>query len=216
MHAENFALTVLGPAFRVAFCAVAIIFPRTTNIMHEPCHPGPGEDRRGFLKKFCAMLVGAVLGLAPVAAGLRVFLDPLRRRAAAERLVPVTSLDSLPADGLPRKFPVLADREDAWNKFRQVPVGAVYLRRTAEGKLEALNVVCPHAGCFVDFNSGRSQFICPCHNSAFALDGKIAEAASPAARGLDTLDVEVRNGKEVWVKFQNFEGGNKMEKIPVA
>jgi hypothetical protein len=46
------------------------------------------------------------------------------------------------------------------------------------------------------------------------VDGKIADASSPAARGLDALDVEVRNEKEVWVKFQNFEAG-KAEKIPV-
>src|SRR5437870_5037199 len=118
--------------------------------MSAPTHNPQGDDRRGFLKKFLASAIGAVLGLAPVAAGVRMLLDPLRRRGATGGFVRVASLDAVPADGVPRKFPVLADREDAWNKFQQVPVGAVYLRRTAEGKLDALNVVCPHAGCFVD------------------------------------------------------------------
>jgi menaquinol-cytochrome c reductase iron-sulfur subunit len=204
----------LPPSFRVAFCAVAFIFPRTTNVMPEPLHPCAGPDRRGFLKKFCATVLGAVLGLAPVAAGLRVMLDPLRRRGVAGSLVRVTSLDALPADGVPRKFPVLADRTDAWNKFQNVPVGAVYLRRTTAGKLEALNVVCPHAGCFVDFSADRGKFLCPCHNSLFAVDGKLADASSPAARGLDSLEVELRHEREVWVKFQNFEAG-KVEKVPV-
>src|SRR5688572_24345168 len=183
--------------------------------MPEPAQSCGGEDRRGFLKKLLASAIGAVLTLVPAAAGLRVMLDPLRRKSSVSGAVRVTSLEALPADGGPRKFSVVADREDAWNKFRNVPIGAVYLRRTTEGKLEALNVVCPHAGCFVDFNSGRSQFICPCHNSAFAVDGKIADVKSPSARGLDTLEVEVRNEKEVWVKFQNFEAG-KAEKVPVA
>lgn len=163
----------------------------------------------------CASLLGAVLGLAPVAAGLRVWLDPLQRRGGAGAPVRVTSLDSLPADGVPRKFPVLADRTDAWNKFQNVPVGAVYLRRTMAGKIEALNVVCPHAGCFVDFKAESGKYLCPCHNSLFALDGKLASAASPAARGLDTLEVELRHEHEVWVKFQNFEAG-KAQKVPVA
>lgn len=171
-------------------------------------------DRRGFLKVFLASSISAIVALVPAAAGLRVLLDPLRRKSAAGGAVQVTTLDALPADGIPRKFSVLADREDAWNKFRSVPIGAVYLRRTTDGKLEALNVVCPHAGCFVDFSAVKEKFICPCHNSAFALNGKIADASSPAARGLDTLDVEVRNQKEVWVKFLNFEAG-KAEKIPV-
>ena len=206
----------LEPAFRVAFCSVVSIFQRATNVMPEPIQTHARDDRRGFFKKFCASLLGAVLGFAPVAAGLRVWLDPLHRRGAAGNLVRVTSLDALPADGVPRKFPVLADRTDAWNKFQNVPVGAVYLRRTTTGKLEALNVVCPHAGCFVDFNAERGKYLCPCHNSLFALDGKLADASSPAARGLDSLEVELRNEREVWVKFQNFEAGNKAEKIPVA
>jgi len=28
------------------------------------------------------------------------------------------------------------------NKFKESPIGAVYLRRTGDGKVEALNVVC--------------------------------------------------------------------------
>ena len=178
---------------------------------HCPC----GGDRRGFLKKALAAIIGAVLTLTPVAAGLRVLLDPLRRKSAAGGAVKVTSLEALPADGVPRKFSVIADREDAWNKFQRVPVGAVYLRRTKEGKIAALNVVCPHAGCFVDFHATKEKFICPCHNSAFAVDGTIADASSPAARGLDSLEVEVRQEREVWVKFQNFEAG-KAKKIAVT
>src|SRR5260221_674567 len=82
------------------------------------------------------------------AAGLAVYLDPLRHKSSGKGSVRVASLEALPSDGIPRKFPVLATRVDAWNKFREVPIGAVYLRRTGD-QIEALNVVCPHAGCFV-------------------------------------------------------------------
>ncbi len=172
-------------------------------------------DRRGFLKRALAVVIGAVAGLIPLGAGLAVLLDPLRRKSAGAGMVRVTTLDALPDDGLPHKFPILATRVDAWNKFAEVPVGAVYLRRTGADKVEALNVVCPHAGCFVDFLPARDCFLCPCHNSTFTLAGRIADRASPAPRGMDTLPVEVRNGKEIWVAFQNFEAGCA-EKIPVA
>ena len=175
----------------------------------------PDKGRRGFLKRLLAGIISAVLTLVPSGAGLVVLLDPLRRKSAAGGAVRVASLDALPADGVPRQFPVLADRVDAWNKFSNVRIGAVYLRRTTEGKLEALNVVCPHAGCFVDFIAKQGQFQCPCHNSLFAADGTIADPSSPAARPLDSLDVELRNEKEIWVKFQNYQAG-KREKIPVA
>ena len=172
-------------------------------------------DRRSFFKKFFAIVLAGISTLVPIVAGLAVFLDPLRRKSSGKGFVRVATLDALPNDGAPRKFPVLADRVDAWNKFSNVPVGAVYLRRTADKKVEALNVVCPHAGCFVDFKAARGKFLCPCHNSLFAVDGKIADPSSPAARGLDTLEVELRNGKEIWVNFQNFRAGHA-EKIPVA
>jgi Rieske Fe-S protein len=171
-------------------------------------------DRRGFFKRALATIIGVVLGLVPIGAGLTVLLDPLRRKTTATGLVRITALEALPNDGVPRKFPVVATRVDAWNKFARVPVGAVYLRRIAEDKVEAFNVVCPHAGCFVDFLEGRKIFHCPCHNSTFASDGKISDPSSPAPRPLDTLEVQIRN-KEVWVKFQNFQAG-RAEKIPVA
>jgi len=125
------------------------------------------------------------------------------------------TLEALPDDGIPRKFPVLATRVDAWNKFSETPIGAVYLRRTSDGQIQAFNVVCPHAGCFVDFLPDRNQYLCPCHNSAFSVTGAIADRSSPAARGLDSLEVEVRNAKEVWVKFQNFQAG-RAEKVPTV
>lgn len=187
-------------------------------IMTTPRDEKPAaEGRRGFMKCLAAGGIGAVLGLVPLGTGLATFFDPLSRRGesgSSGHAVRVTTLDALPADGIPRKFPVLANRVDAWNKFSNVPIGAVYLRRTPE-KIEALNVVCPHAGCFVDFISARGKFLCPCHNSLFAIDGKIDDPSSPSPRGLDTLEAEVRNEREVWVTFQNFEAG-KAEKIPVA
>lgn len=184
--------------------------------MTKPKDKGLSADgRRGFLKRLFAGIISAALGLIPAGAGLIVLLDPLRRKSAAGGAVRVASLDALPADGVPRQFPVLADRVDAWNKFSNVRIGAVYLRRTTEGKLEALNVVCPHAGCFVDFIARQGQFLCPCHNSLFAVDGTIADTSSPAARPLDSLEVELRSEKEIWVKFQNYQAG-KREKIPVA
>ena len=153
------------------------------------------------------MVIGAVAGLVPLASGLMVFLDPLRRNAQAGAFVSVAWLQALPEDGSPRKFSVIASRIDAWNRSPQTPIGAVYLRRVGENKVQALNVVCPHAGCFVDYNPAVKGYRCPCHDSTFALTGQISSPASPAPRGLDELEVEIRNESEVWVKFQNFRAG---------
>lgn len=174
--------------------------------------------RRRFLTGAAAAGTAGLALLAPLWSGLRVVLDPLRRgRGQAEAgFVRVTTLAALPDDGVPRKFPVVASRVDAWNTFASVPVGAVYLRRAGGGDgIEAFNVVCPHAGCFVTLAADRSRFVCPCHKSSFGLDGAVNDPSSPSPRDMDALDVEVRDDGEVWVRFQNFRPGTP-SKTPLA
>lgn len=176
---------------------------------HQPCC----SDRRSFIKKVAANVLGGIITIVPFAAGLAVWLDPARRKAAAGgQFVRIATLTSLPDDGVPRKFSVIASRVDAWNKSPETAIGAVYLRREKGGAPQAFNVVCPHAGCFVDFVSDRNSYLCPCHNSTFALNGNINDPGSPSPRGLDELQVEVR-GSEIWVRFQNFRAG-VAEKVP--
>jgi Rieske Fe-S protein len=90
----------------------------------------------------------------------------------------------------------------------------VYLQRLNGSQVRAFNVVCPHAGCFVEYWGEQNHFHCPCHNSSFSLDGRVLDPKSPSPRALDDLPVEIRNGTEIWVKFQNFRPGVK-ERIPV-
>ena len=177
--------------------------------------PPPPDGRRGFFKKAAALMIGGVTTLVPLLAGLFTVLDPLRRKSHASGFLRVTTLGALADDGTPRRFQIVADRVDAWNKFPQVPVGAVYLRRNPEGKVEALNVTCPHAGCPVEYRPATHSYLCPCHDSTFKLDGTLADLRSPSPRALDVLEVELRSGAEVWVKFQNFEAG-KAKKVPQA
>ena len=170
-----------------------------------------GDDRRGFIVKASALVLGAVSLLAPVATGVVAFFNPLRQKAQGGRAVRLASLHVLPEDGIPRKFPVIADRTDAWNRFPNEPIGAVFLRKTGnkDRPVEAINVVCPHAGCSIQYSGSPEggKFFCPCHTASFDLAGKRLDANSPSPRDLDTLDVQIDNGTEIWVKFQDFRTG---------
>ncbi len=172
--------------------------------------PGP---RRDFIAGASAILVGALATLAPIGAAVVALLDPIRRVAPASDMVLVAQRAAVPQDGSPRKFTVSADRKDAWATYSDTPVGAVYLRRVGD-EILALNVVCPHAGCFVGVAPDDSRFSCPCHRSSFDLDGVVNDPSSPSPRDMDALEVEVRNGNEVWVRFQNFLPGRE-DKTPV-
>jgi len=154
-----------------------------------------------------AIVLGIVACVVPAVVGIVTFLNPLRKKGQAGRFIRLASLDVLPENGTPRRFPVIADRTDAWNRFPNEPIGAVFLRRTGKDGVEAIHVVCPHAGCFIGYDQDENEFLCPCHNAHFDLTGKRKDENSPSPRDLDTLDVEIRNGTEVWVKFQNFRTG---------
>lgn len=172
-------------------------------------------DRRRFFTKVGAIVLGGLASLGPILAAVPFILNPLRRKTTASGFTFVTTLHALPGDGVPRKFTIESDRVDAWTTYRKTPVGAVYLRRTGDGDVKALNVVCPHAGCFVNYASQQGKFLCPCHDSAFALSGAIDDPSSPSPRAMDELEVEIRDEREVWVHFKNFQPGHK-ERIPVA
>ena len=61
----------------------------------------------------------------------------------------------------------------------------------------AFNSLCTHLGCAVEWRQSSSSLFCPCHNSEFALDGKVL--AGPAKEPLSTYEVKEENG-EILVK----------------
>lgn len=177
----------------------------------------PTEDRRGFLAQAATLALGGMGLLVPTVTGIVAFLNPLlnplRRKGQAGGFLRVTSLDVLPVNGPPRRFPVIADRTDAWNYFPSEPIGAVFLRRTddPEEPVKALQVVCPHAGCFIEYRETPEggKFVCPCHGASFDLSGQRLETPSESPRPMDALKVDPKRlqAGEVWVEFKNFRTG---------
>ena len=175
------------------------------------------EGRRGFMTHVLAAAIGGFVGLVPFASGLCFFLDPLirkRKGGGGDGFVklPIT-VEALEINGEPQLVKIIMDKVDAWNTYRNQPVGAVYLRRVAADKVVIFNQRCPHLGCAVDYKPAEKIYFCPCHTSAFGLDGVKQNDIPP--RGLDELEVSIRNSTEVWVKFQNFRA-TTAEKIPVG
>ncbi|MCB1090732.1 MAG: Rieske (2Fe-2S) protein [Verrucomicrobiae bacterium] len=176
-----------------------------------------GEKRRDLLLKAGSICAGCALAGVPVLAGLRVVAHPVTQRRGAAAVggeapfLPVATLDSLPEDGSPVKFIVRADQADAWSRFPNQVIGAVFLRRVEKGgstpHVQAFNVVCPHLGCAVEFREGNRDYFCPCHNSAFELESGTQEASSPSARGLDELETQIDGTGHILVRFQNFVMG---------
>jgi len=179
--------------------------------------PVPPNSRRGFFYHLFTALIGGLVAVVPLAAGLAVYLDPLRRKSAAGKMIPITTLDALPdasaGDALIGRFSVIADRVDAWNIFPNEPIGGVYLIvPQGTSTVKALHATCPHLGCGVDIREeadGKFSFKCPCHTSAFTSNGgRVMPCVSP--RDMDELPCEVRTvdgRREILVEFANYQPG---------
>lgn len=183
---------------------------------HSPATAPPSPPRRGFLAALGSIVIGGLITLTPLVSGVVFFLDPILRRRPnfkggdAQGYLPVTTLKDLPDDGTPVRFGIVADKYDAWNLDKNKTIGSVYLRKMPENQVIAFNDTCPHLGCKVEYQAGNHSFLCPCHASAFQLDGAATNKIPP--RGLDTLEAKTDAEGRVWVKYQEFQGGIEQKK----
>jgi Rieske Fe-S protein len=187
-----------------------------------------GSERRTALRVLGGFLLTA-LGVAMAIPAALFLSDPLRRRRAGQTgtggpgdpsgggtapglpIAEVGEVPDLDQGAAPLRAAVVATgMRDAWNRLDQTKLGSVYVGKRSSG-LTALSATCPHAGCGIDYDEGAKKFVCPCHNSTFALDG--SRLSGPSPRDMDRLDVSVQ-GSTVFCQFQRFRLALK-QKVPV-
>jgi menaquinol-cytochrome c reductase iron-sulfur subunit len=158
--------------------------------------------RRRLLEVVVGALATAIgVAIAVPAAAFLTFPTRKRTVSGSDEPLEVARVDALP-DGKPVRVTVKAPRRrDAWAAFSDVTLGACWLVRQGDA-VRAMSTVCPHAGCAVDWDEATRGFVCPCHDSRFALDG--ARVSGPTPRPMDRLGVELRDGR-VHVTWQRFK-----------
>ena len=159
--------------------------------------------RRTFLGWWLATLLTATV--ASVAAPLGVYLFPARPKNQSRQTVrvvlaaPVAAL----AEGAAARFDApagtaftMADGGEG-NRAGDPTFGGFLTRD--QGQLRAFAITCPHLGCSYAFDDHKRHFVCPCHGSEFALDGRVLHgpATSPLSHltwqtvpGTDEIEVD--------------------------
>jgi cytochrome b6-f complex iron-sulfur subunit len=81
--------------------------------------------------------------------------------------------------------------------FAKVPVLAV---RDPQDKnvVRAVNALCSHEQCLVNWKKEKGVFVCPCHGSTFGPDGKFLQGPADG-KPLQTFPTKIE-GQELWVK----------------
>lgn len=83
------------------------------------------------------------------------------------------------------------NRVDGWKVMSEK--STAWVVKLPGGDVVAFRPQCTHLGCAYHWDAGRNEFVCPCHSSVFAVDGRVL--AGPAPRPLDRYPVKLENGK---------------------
>ena len=149
-----------------------------------------GIDRRGFvagMSAFLGSLIAAIVGLPAIG----YLLSPALKKSglAKEDWVPLGSIESIPIDE-PTLFTFTRTKQIGWE--RTANSYGVYVIKKTDGALDIFSNVCTHLSCRVSWKDDVQQFICPCHDGRFALDGSIVSGPQP--RPLDRFEHKLEDG----------------------
>jgi len=95
------------------------------------------------------------------------------------------------APGTPAEMSFERVRGDAWRAVKEK--STIWVVKNESGTVTAFAPGCTHLGCAFHYEEGKKQFLCPCHDSYFTLDGRVL--SGPAPRALDQYQSRVVNDK---------------------
>ena len=150
-----------------------------------------GISRRNFY-------VGAIYGMwAAIGAALvlpalvYLFFPPKARHE--EEWVEVGDVSKL-AVGSPVEMTFRRNRIDGWKVTSEN--STAWVVKQPDNRIVAFGPQCTHLGSAYHWDEQKTEFLCPCHNSLFAVDGKVA--GGPAPRPLDRYDTKI-DGKKLLI-----------------
>jgi menaquinol-cytochrome c reductase iron-sulfur subunit len=136
--------------------------------------------------------LGALIGAAlAVPAAIYLLIPP--KTGKKESWVEAGDLSQL-KPGTPEEMTFRRTHIDGWKIYSEK--GTAWVVKTADGKVLALSPTCTHLGCAYHWDTGKSDFVCPCHGSEFALDGTVL--SGPAPRPLDRFEIKIENAR-LWL-----------------
>ena len=99
-------------------------------------------------------------------------------------------LESLP-ENQPVPVTLRLTRPDGYSQV--VDRTVVYLVRTGEHEVRAMQSTCTHLGCRTAYDRKTQHILCPCHGGTFDTQGNVVAGPPPAP--LPTLTTKVDNGQ---------------------
>lgn len=100
--------------------------------------------------------------------------------------VPAGDVSKLQPD-TPIKMVFRRERRDAWRTIAED--GSTWVVKKPDNSIVAFGPNCTHLGCAYHWETGKKDFLCPCHTSVFDINGNVI--AGPAPRPLDRFETKL-------------------------
>jgi menaquinol-cytochrome c reductase iron-sulfur subunit len=147
-----------------------------------------GSTRRTFHLAVVYVL-GALITLAMAIPTALYLLIPPRVRSRS-RWIDAGDISQL-APGVPIEVSFQESRLDGWKVLTEKKTAWVV--KETNNNIVAFGPQCTHLACAYHWQMDAGKFVCPCHGSAFALDGSVLNG--PAARPLDRYLTKIENNR---------------------
>lgn len=141
------------------------------------------KTRRDFLKvliKWGFSLLSVLFGIAVLR-----FLYPSRIKSREVKFYYILEEDELPVQGVKKV-------ELSYNNGEKAVAFRTFLVNNGSGAF-ALSPACSHLGCFVEWSRHKRQFVCPCHEGRYDIEGRVI--AGPPALPLTRIPLRINDGK---------------------
>jgi Rieske Fe-S protein len=145
------------------------------NVISRTKGPGSVTDRRRFLGNVIAAIQSVIGGALGVVFGGAILSPGFARRQ--ETWLSAATLTDLPRDQ-PVPITLRVARRDGYAQV--VDRRIIFLVRTGDEHVTALDSTCTHLGCRVSWNAEAQELRCPCHGGMYDRTGRVKAGPPPA------------------------------------
>ena len=143
----------------------------------------PHLSRNDFVKAVTG-IIGTIMGVVIGLLAVGYLLSPaLKSQGSKDAWIALGPLENYPI-GVPTPFNFTRSKINGWEKT--VNSYGVFVIRKSESEVEILSNKCTHLSCRVNWSEEGSEFLCPCHDAAFDINGEVT--GGPPPRPLDKFE----------------------------
>lgn len=145
-------------------------------------------SRRDFIKGVTA-LIGGTIGMLMGVPAVGYLLGPALRKEENANSISLGPLDQFPV-GIPAYFSITDTQINGWERTAKV-IG-MYVVRKDDGSVRVFSDICTHLACLVTWHPDIQEYVSPCHDGHFEIDGFVTKGPPP--RPLDEFETNIDDG----------------------